>query len=68
MKNLPTEKKLSLQIGKLKEGSAKNIIDKNREATLMHYYEQLCEEYQLDTQFIKQLFTLIIINSRDLQQ
>jgi len=56
------------QIGQLKNELGKAVLDPSREAQLMGYYQQLCQEYQLDPQFIQQLFEVIFSYSRNLQK
>ncbi len=59
---------LSKQIGALKAKEGTPILDKAREATLMHSYETLCTQYELDPEFVKGLFKTIIGYSRTLQK
>lgn len=55
------------KIGEYKTKAGKAIFDPIREQELMHYYENLCIQYQLPIDFIKKLFALIIDNSRKVQ-
>jgi chorismate mutase/prephenate dehydratase len=66
--NLSKRKSLSMQIGKIKAEMGANILDKKREKRMMAHYVKLAKKYQLQTTFIKQLFKLIIAQSRKLQK
>jgi len=67
IKKLSARQKISIKIGKLKIKGGDNIIDVKREMKLMHLYETLSNKYQLQQNYIKRLFKIIIINSRKMQ-
>lgn len=67
IKNLARRKELSMEIGKIKALSSQNVYDPEREKNQFLNYHHLCETYQLQFEFIKVLFELIISNSRTLQ-
>ncbi len=66
IKMLSQRKTLSIKIGKLKSNT--KIIDNKREKALMLRYKKLCSEYQLQLKFVKNVFKIIIANSRELQK
>ncbi len=68
IKKLSTRQKLSMKIGKLKNISGKKVFDAKREIKLMHLYETLSSKYQLEEDYIKRLFKIIINNSRKMQK
>lgn len=68
IKKLSKRKALSMKIGEIKSNTKQNIIDSQREKRLMQSYESLCDQYQLNPEFVKKLFKLIITNSRELQK
>ncbi len=68
IKKLAERQHLSKQIGILKAKSGQKITDSNREQDLMQYYENLCEQYNLQFPLVKRLFKLIISYSRKIQQ
>lgn len=68
IKKLSARQKLSIKIGKLKNKSGQKVIDVKREIKLMHLYKNLSNKYQLQEDFVKRLFTLIIKNSRKVQK
>lgn len=68
IKRLSQRKALSVQIGELKKTLNGEIEDVKREQELLEGYEKLCLQYQLKPEFIKELFEMIIKNSRDLQR
>jgi|HubBroStandDraft_4_1064222.scaffolds.fasta_scaffold768008_2 chorismate mutase len=68
IKKLSVRQKLSIRIGKLKSKSGKKVFDAKREIKLMHLYEALSNQYQLEEDYIKRLFKIIINNSRKMQK
>ncbi len=68
IKKLSQRKKISLKIGKIKAGHHKKIVDPTREEKMFIRYEKLCTEYDVQSDFIKKLFKMIISNSRKLQK
>jgi len=68
IKNLAKRDKMVIRIGKLKNKSAKKILDTDREHYLMHLYEKLSEEFALKPSYVKRLFKIIITHSRKLQR
>jgi chorismate mutase len=68
IKKLSARQKLSIKIGKLKNKSGNKIIDAKREVQLMHMYETLSNKYQLQEDYIKRLFKIIISTSRKVQK
>jgi chorismate mutase len=59
---------LSKQIGQLKLDHGADVVDPLREKKLYAFYDGLCEQYQLSSVFIKRLFKIIIIHSRQVQK
>ncbi|OGT46991.1 MAG: chorismate mutase [Gammaproteobacteria bacterium RIFCSPHIGHO2_12_FULL_41_15] len=68
IKKIAIRQKLSKQIGQLKNKAGKEILDNKREEALMHLYENLSAQYQLQESFIKRIFKIIITHSRRLQR
>lgn len=68
IKKLSKRKVLSMKIGEIKSNASQKIFDSQREKKLMQSYESLCDQYQLNPDFVKKLFKLIITNSRELQK
>lgn len=66
--NLAKRKIISLQIGKLKKEMGKKIFDPQREKELRVYYAQLSQNYKIDPEYILDIFSLIINDSRLLQE
>ena len=67
IKSLSERKLIAIEIGKIKSTQNKTVTDNKREEELMQLYEKLSEKYQLQSEFIKQLFKMIIANSREVQ-
>ena len=59
---------LCQQIGLVKKQSSAAVKDGGREVYLMNLYEQQCQLHGLDIEVIKQIFSLIIAESKRLQQ
>ncbi|MCP3680226.1 MAG: chorismate mutase [Gammaproteobacteria bacterium] len=59
---------LCQQIGLVKKSSGKVVKDEGREDYLMNYYEQQCRRHDLNSALIKQIFSLILTESKRLQQ
>jgi chorismate mutase len=59
---------LAKKIGELKANSGINVLDLSREQHLMQLYEKLCQEHQLNTNTIKEIFRLIIADCRSVQK
>ncbi len=68
IKQLAARQRLVIRIGKLKATSGKAVLNQEREAQLMQRYDRLCEEYDIEPQFIKRLFANIFAHSRKLQR
>lgn len=68
IKNLAERKKLVIKIGELKAKIGTQVLDPEREQTLMKLYKTLAERHNLDVIFIEDLFKLIHTYSRDLQK
>lgn len=68
IKKLSARQKLSIKIGQLKNKTGHKVIDVKREIKLMHLYETLCNKYQLQEDFVKRIFKIIINNSRKMQK
>lgn len=68
IQTLAKRQALAKQIGQLKLNSGTEIIDPLREAELFAWYESLAAKYQLPPLFIKELFTLIISQSKTIQK
>lgn len=67
IQTLAKRQELSKQIGQLKSIHGKDIVDPPREKKLFEFYENLSERYQLEQDFIKKLFRLIIDYSKKVQ-
>ncbi len=67
IEKLAQRKILSEKIGFLKSQLDIEVIDSKREEELISHYEKLCNKYKLEPKFIKQLFQIIIEDSRKLQ-
>lgn len=65
---LAERQKISKQIGEIKKQSGKTVLDEVRESELMSFYETLSLQYNLDPEFIKHVFKIIIDYSKKLQQ
>jgi chorismate mutase len=68
IENLAKRQELSKQIGQLKSNHSKDIVDPLREETLFAHYRILSERYQIQANFIKDLFKLIIAHSKKVQK
>lgn len=68
IEKLAKRQELSMQIGQLKSNHGRDIIDPIRENVLFKFYESMSEKYHLQQTFVKQLFKLIIANSREMQK
>ena len=56
------------QIGKIKKDAHRDICDVEREVYLMSFYVDMASQYELDVDFLKQVFGLIIENAKKLQE
>lgn len=68
IKKLAQRKKLSIKIGQLKKKENKIIKVLIREKAMMKNYDILCHKYNLQKSFIKEIFKIIISNSKKLQK
>ncbi len=68
IENLANRKEISIQIGKLKNEIGKEVYDSDREKQLMLYYEQLSKRYNINPEYIQNIFKVIISNSRMVQK
>lgn len=68
IKKLSQRKIISEKIGKQKVKLNKKITDNKREEKIFLRYEKLSAKYNLQATFVKKLFKLIIVNSRQLQK
>lgn len=68
IKKLSARKKFAIKIGKIKEKLKIKVTDNKREKELMQFYKKLSNEHELQPEFIKKLFKMIIANSRKLQK
>ena len=68
IKLLAERKRYVCEIGQLKSKTAQVIVDPRRERQLMSQYALLAKRYQLPIRLVKQLFKLIILYSRGVQQ
>lgn len=67
IKKLSERKQIAIEIGKIKSSQDIDVTDNKREEELMRFYEKLADQHQLQPEFVKKLFTIIIANSRGLQ-
>lgn len=68
VKLLSDRQLLSKKIGQVKKETGQAIVDPEREQALENYYDTLSHSYSLDPTFLKQLFKLIILESREQQK
>lgn len=68
IERLAQRKVLSIKIGEIKAKSDKQVLDNKREEELMLLYEKLSSKYGLQSTFVKEIFKMIIANSRGLQK
>ena len=68
IENLAQRQGVSTKIGQLKQEIGKEIIDLTQEKILFEFHENLAEKYQLQQEFIKRLFRVVIAYSRMVQQ
>ncbi len=68
IKKLSDRQKLSIKIGKLKNKTGNKVLDVKREMKLMRLYESLSHKYQVQENYIKRLFKIIIHHSRKIQK
>jgi chorismate mutase len=59
---------LSRQIGQIKSQLNKEVLDLKREEEIRLRHAALALEYQLDSDFVPQLFKLIVLHSRKVQE
>lgn len=67
IKKLAERQKISKAIGELKKQVGKNIVDEVRENELLSYYENLSLKLDLDPEFTRRLFKLIMDYSKKIQ-
>ena len=67
IEQLSKRKKISVQIGKIKEQAGKEVYDPAREKQLMDYYKKESLKYNIDYEYILSFFNLIINHSRKVQ-
>lgn len=65
---LAERQKVVKAIGQLKMEMGTTIIDPEREHALIEFHQRLGATYALSPDFIDQLFSIIILESRKLQQ
>ena len=68
IKLLSERQKVVEDIGKLKAKTGVEVIDAQREQELADLYDHLSATYSLEPHFVKQVFKMIILESRRLQQ
>ncbi|MBS0349590.1 MAG: chorismate mutase [Proteobacteria bacterium] len=68
IQKLATREKIVRKIGLFKAAKKKDIQDVAREKKLLHFYNKLCKQYQLDQVYVNQIFKLIISHSKKLQK
>lgn len=68
IQKLAERKAISIQMAQLKIHNGLDIIDLDRENKNFQLYEQLCKEYQVPYDMVKQLFHIIITHSRMIQE
>ena len=68
IKKVSQRNELSVKIWKLKSKLKHKVFDSKREQKLMLLHEKICRHYNLKTTFIKKLFRIIMVNSRELQK
>jgi len=55
------------KIGELKKNNGEKVEDREREEELEKFYESTAEELRLDVDFVKNLFQLVIQESKKIQ-
>jgi len=68
IEKLAERQRLVKQIGEIKSQYGQAVLDTSREAQLFEYYKTLCEQHQLDPVFVRQLFEIVFVYSRELQK
>ncbi len=59
---------LCQQVGLVKKSSGEAVKDEGRETYLMNFYAQQCQRHNLNSELIKEIFSLILTESKRLQQ
>lgn len=67
IKKLAKRQALSREIAMLKLAHGLAIFDAAREQTLYQHYDNLCKKYNIQPDYIRCLFTIILENSRAIQ-
>jgi chorismate mutase len=67
MEKLALRQTISKEIGLLKSKTDQQIVDIDRENQLMTFYEKLSSHYNLQPEFTKQVFKLVIQQSKKIQ-
>jgi chorismate mutase len=68
IESLAKRQELSKQIGQLKLAQGIELIDLTQEKNLFEFYEKLSEQYNLQKEFVTQVFKIIITYSRMVQK
>ncbi|MCC7574024.1 chorismate mutase [Candidatus Woesearchaeota archaeon] len=68
IKQIRKRNKIVLEIGKIKKIKKLNIEDKNREKQQKQKIEELAKKNEINPEFLKKMFKLIITNSKEQQQ
>lgn len=68
MAHLAKRQKIAKQIGRLKADLQLPVLDAQREHTLLEYHEKLSIQHGLSPEWVRQLFSFIIAQSRAIQQ
>ena len=68
IKSIAAREKKVRQIGELKKRSGKLVKDPEREKKLTRMHTALCEALGISPTLVKEIFALIILHSRKVQQ
>lgn len=67
IKKLAKRQVLSREIATLKVADGLAIFDASREQTLYQHYDNLCKQYNIQPEYIRCLYAIILENSRAIQ-
>lgn len=64
---LNQRKEISAEIGDIKKRLQKEIFDRNRESIIFKNLEEKCREIQIDFEYIKNIWNVILNKSHEIQ-
>ena len=66
--NIAKRHQVSKQIGEYKKVHHIEVLDKTREQKLHEYHLKLSQKYKIPQEFVDEIFALIVIQSRSIQE